>query len=95
MAVISHTRVQKAGRIEQQAVDDGVNASIAAQGGPPEGLMALIVYPEGDGFIISSVWNNEDNMLRFDEAVQRPAIEGAQLSAEPTVTSPVWSFARP
>jgi hypothetical protein len=95
VAIVAHTRIKKASRTEQQAVEDRVNAAIAAQGGPPDGLMALIVYPEGDGFVICSVWADEAKMAAYDKATQRPAIEAAGLVAGQVVTAPLWSFARP
>ena len=64
-------------------------------GGPPDGLMSHVVYPEGDGFVVAEVWRTESDGQHYVDDVLRPLVGELGLTAKDTHVRPVWSFARP
>lgn len=96
MAVVARVYVGPADQALHDRVEEAVGAGIAATGGPPDGLMAHISTPSGEGFEIIEVWRSEETWTAYWEAIALPAITGAGAAAPdaPTV-APVWGFARP
>lgn len=74
-----------------QAVED----RIATAGGPPEGLMAHLAYPVGDGFAIVNVWRTEELCTAWWAEVLVPALTEVGLEPGERRIEPVWSLARP
>jgi hypothetical protein len=95
MAVHLQISVPLATRDRFNELDARVGQAMAAAGGPPAGLMAHVVHPEADGFVVAEVWTVEDQGLTYVDEVLRPLMAELGLSAGETSVRPVWSFARP
>jgi hypothetical protein len=63
-------------------------------GSPPVGLMAHVVYPEGEGFVVADVWRTEAEAQTFVDDVLLPLLSDLDLTASESTTVPAWSFAR-
>lgn len=94
MAVVVEVVVARGSQAEFDGVDVAVSSAME-HSGPPAGLMAHLVKPVGDGFVISDVWRSAQDFDPFWDEVLRPALAAAGLVAGDPVVSPVWSFARP
>jgi hypothetical protein len=95
MAVLLQLSVTNATHDEFNELDASVGRAMTAAGGPPPGLMAHVVYPEGDGFIVAEVWRAEAEGQRYLNEVLRPRLAEMGLTGNETSARPVWSFARP
>ena len=95
MAVLVQLTVTSATQQQFNDLDAAVGQSMTDAGGPPDGLMAHVVYPEGDGFVVSEVWRSESDGQHFVDDVLRPLVLELSLTAKDTNVRPVWSFARP
>ena len=95
MAVLVQLTVTPATQQQFHELDAAVGQSMAEAGGPPDGLMSHVVYPEGDGFVVAEVWRTESAGQHYVDDVLRPLVGGVSLTATDTRVRPVWSFARP
>ena len=95
MAVLIQLSVGPATQDQFDELDAAVDEAMSQAGGPPQGLMAHIVYPEGDGFVVAGVWRTQDEGRAYVEGPLRSLVNGLGLSPLGTVVRPVWSFARP
>ena len=95
MAVLLQLPVTPATQQQFNELDAAVGQAMMEAGGPPEGLMSHVVYPEGDGFVVADVWRTEADGQRYLDDVLRPLVREQNLTAADTQVLPVWSFARP
>lgn len=95
MAVLVQLTVTPATQQQFNELDAAVGRSMKEAGGPPDGLMSHVVYPEGDGFVVAEVWRTESKGQHYLDQVLRPLIAEVGLPAKGTNVRPVWSFARP
>lgn len=95
VAVVVELLVPRASREQFDAFDVSVSTAIEASGGPPAGLMAHVVRPAGDGFLICDVWSREEDARAFHRDILAALLSDAGFQAGEPVTSAVWSFARP
>ena len=95
MAVLLHLLVTPATRDQFNKLDARVGEAMSDGGGPPPGLMAHVVYPEGDGFVVAEVWSTESQGQPYVDDVLRPLLAALHLTVSETAVLPVWSFARP
>ena len=95
MAVLVQLTVTPATQEQFNELDASVGQSMADAGGPPDGLMSHVVYPEGDGFVVAEVWRTESAGQHYVDEVLRGLVGGLGLTATGTHVRPVWSFARP
>jgi hypothetical protein len=95
MAVIGQLLVTAGAQSDHDALDAVVSAAMARDGGPPAGLMAHMVRPDGDGFMIIDVWHTESAMRQFFESVVLPGLEEVQLVPRELDVWPLWGFAAP
>jgi len=95
MAVLVQLTITPATQPQFNELDAAVGQSMADAGGPPDGLMTHVVYPEGDGFVVAEVWRTESDGQHYVDDVLRPLVGGLGLTAKGTNVLPVWSFARP
>ena len=95
MAVLVQLTVTPATQEQFHALDAAVGQSMQEAGGPPDGLMSHVVYPEGDGFIVAEVWRSEADGRHYVDDVLGPLVGHAGLTATGTQVRAVWSFARP
>ena len=93
--VVVETRVSAASQADFDLFDIDVSGAIEELGGPPEGLMAHFVRPDGDGFVICDVWKTPEDCRQFNDHILAPKLAGAGLQVVHERVSPVWSFARP
>ena len=95
MAVLVQLAVTPATQQQFNELDAAVGQSMTDAGGPPDGLMSHVVYPEGDGFVVAEVWRAESDGQHYVDDVLRPLVAELNLTAKDTQVRPVWSFARP
>ena len=95
MAVLVQLTVTPATQQQFNELDAAVGKSMTDAGGPPDGLMSHVVYPEGDGFIVAEVWRTESDGRHYMDDVLRPLVGDLSLTAKDAHVRPVWSFARP
>jgi hypothetical protein len=95
LAIVGMTVVPNGSQAEFDRLNEGVEAAMMQMGGPPAGLMAHLVYPSGEGFVICGVWRTEADMRPFHDEVVLAKLADVGLEPAETVVSPVWSFARP
>lgn len=95
MAVLVQLTVTPATHEQFNALDSAVGQSMTVAGGPPDGLMSHVVYPEGGGFVVAEVWRTESDAQHYVDDVLRPLVGGLSLTANDAQVRPVWSFARP
>jgi hypothetical protein len=95
MAVLLQFTVSPSTQDQFNELDAKVGQSMMQAGGPPDGLMSHVVYPEGDGFVIADVWRTESDGRPYFDDVLRPMLAELGLTAHETTVLQVWSFARP
>ena len=95
MAVLVQLTVTPATQAQFNELDAAVGQSMTDAGGPPDGLMSHVVYPEGDGFVVAEVWRAESDGQHYVDDVLRPLVAELNLTVKDTQVRPVWSFARP
>ena len=95
MAVLVQLTVTPATQQQFNELDAAVGQSMTDAGGPPDGLMSHVVYPQGDGYVVAEVWRTESDGQHYVDDVLRPLVGELSLTARDTDVRPVWSFARP
>jgi hypothetical protein len=95
MAVVVQLPVTPASRDDVNALDDAMETVMAAQGGPPPGLMLHVAWPVDEGFMLCQIWRTEaEARASFEESVI-PELARLGLPHGELITRPVWSLARP
>ena len=95
MAILLLLTVAPATQDQFKALDARVGQAMHQAGGPPDGLMSHVVYPEGDGFVLAEVWRGQAEGDPYVDNVIRPLMGELGLTAHETAIRPVWSYARP
>ena len=95
MAVVLTLRVFPATQEQFNVLDDRVGEAMMSAGGPPAGLLAHVVYPSDDGFVVAGVWRTEPEGRGYVDEVLRPLVTQVGLTPRETECLPAWSFARP
>jgi hypothetical protein len=95
MAVLLEFTVVTATRDQFNELDDRVGEAMMNAGGPPPGLMAHVVYPEGAGFVVAEVWSTELEGRAYVSDVLTQIATTLGLQPSGVRVDPVWSFARP
>jgi hypothetical protein len=95
MAVVAELPVVNASQADFDLFDIALSGALEQLAGPPEGLLAHFVRPDGDGFLICDVWRTEEDLRRFNDDVLLPRLRDAGFLLGEERVSPVWSFARP
>ena len=95
MAVVGELRVASGAQTDHEALDAVVSAAMASAGGPPAGLMAHVVRPDSEGFVIIGVWRSELEMRQFHKSVVLPGLVEVGLVAGQSTVWPLWGFAAP
>jgi hypothetical protein len=95
MAVVVRVTVSPANQEQFNVLDERVGQAMDAAGGPPDGLMAHVVFQEGVGFVLEDVWRSEADGRAYVEGPLRELMAEVGLTPRETEVLPVWSFARP
>jgi hypothetical protein len=95
MAIVAHLFIEAAGSEEHGRLQHAIEAEIVARGGPPEGLMAHLGHPSGDGFRVIEAWRTEEQFRSFLRDVISPALDASGLTAAEPEVVPAWSIAIP
>lgn len=95
MAIVVETLIPQATRAEAEQFDELVENAITQSGGPPTGLMVHFTRPHRDGFLMVNVWRSENDMRPFFDSIIHPKLTEAGLTADSSMVSPIWVFARP
>jgi hypothetical protein len=95
MAIMVQMPVSSASRSDADAFDAAMEALMAGDGGPPDGLMVHVTHPHDEGFMLCQVWRAEPPMRAYFERAIIPRLESSGLAHGELATWPVWSFARP
>jgi hypothetical protein len=95
MAIVLRFPVSPANQEQFNVLDQRVGQAMMGAGGPPAGLMSHVVYPEGEGFVVSQVWRSEAEGRTYVEEQLRTLVADVDLNPGEVEVVPVWSFARP
>jgi hypothetical protein len=95
MAVIVRMVIDSASQDDHDRLGQAVETRLHEQGGPPDGLMVHLGWPEDGGFVITEAWRTEELFRSFKERLLEPALVEAGLVAAEFEISPAWSIARP
>ena len=95
MAVIVRIVIDSASQEEHDRLGALVEARIAGQGGPPDGLMVHLGWPLDNGFVITEAWRSEELFRSYQQHLLDPALDEAGLLAGEPEILPAWSIARP
>jgi len=95
MATLLSIRVGPSTQDQFNDLDARVGQSMMQAGGPPDGLMSHVVYPENDGFVIAEVWRTQAAGETYVNDVLLALMSELGLALRETTMLPVWSFARP
>ena len=95
MAVLVQLTVTPATQEQCNELDAAVGQSMTDAGGPRDGLMSHVVYPEGDGFVVAEVWRTKSAGQHYVDDVLRPLVGELSLPTMDAHVRSVWSFARP
>lgn len=95
MAIAVRTAIGPADQDGHDRLDEAIEAGIARQGRPPEGLMVHLSHPSGDGFLTIDVWRSEDTFRSWWNHVMEPALAEVGLALREQEIQPVWGLARP
>ena len=95
MAVLLQLTLTPVTRDQFDRLDVLVGQSMGQAGGPPDGLMSHVVYPQDEGFVVAEVWRTQAEGEPYVDEVLRPLLTEIGLTAGESTALPVWSFARP
>lgn len=95
MAALLQVTIAPATQDQFNELDARVGQAMMEAGGPPDGMMSHVVYPEADGFVIAQVWRDEATGRAYAGEVLRRLLDDLGLPSHQTTALPVWSFARP
>jgi hypothetical protein len=95
MAVIVRIVLDSASQEDHDRLGAAVEANLHDRGGPPDGLMVHLGWPEDDGFVITEAWRPDQLFHRYRLELLEPALSDAGLVASEPDISPAWSIARP
>lgn len=95
MAIIGRIRIEPARQDDHDRLGAVVESHFERAGGPPDGLMAHLGYPDGEGFMIVEAWRSEDLFRSYVDSLLVPALREAGLEHREPEVSPAWSIARP
>jgi hypothetical protein len=95
MAIVARTLVGPATQDDHDRLNGAVERRLMELGGPPDGLMSLVTFPDEDGFVIVEVWRNEETFASYVGNVFAPSLSEAGLTSKGNEIQPAWGFARP
>jgi hypothetical protein len=95
MAVIARILVEVAEQSDHHRLESSVDERFQDLGGPPDGLMVHLGYPEKRGLMIVEAWRTEESFRACWDRVLQPALRDVGLVAAEPEVGPAWSIARP
>lgn len=95
MAIVARILVEAVGSDNHDRLTRAVERQLATLGGPPDGLMVHLGYPQGDSLMVVEAWRTEALFRSYMEDVFLPALNEAGLTADEPDIAPAWSIARP
>lgn len=95
MAIVARLRVPTATAHDHDRLQHEVETRLATLGGPPDGLMVHLGYPDGDDLVLVEAWRTEDLFESYLRDVLQPALAAAGIEAPSPEIGPAFSIARP
>jgi hypothetical protein len=95
MAIIVRFRIPSAAAEDHDRLEREIETRFATLGGPADGLMVHLGYPDGNDLVIVQGWRTQDLFDSSLHEVFQPALAAAGLHAEAPDISPAFSIARP
>jgi hypothetical protein len=95
MAIVARILVEAVGSDDHDRLERAVEKKFATLGGPPDGLMVHLGYPDGDSLMVIEAWRTEALFQSYMEEVFLPALTEAGLTANEPEIGPAWSIGRP
>ncbi len=95
MAILVRMIIDSADKEDHDRLSATVEAGISRLGRPPDGLLAHVAHPSGNGFVIVDAWRSEDAFRRWHSEVMGRALAETGLNASEPEICPLWSLARP
>jgi hypothetical protein len=95
MAIVARILIEPAGEKDHDRLQSAVESQLQDLGGPPDGLMVHLGYPQGSGLVIIEAWRTEELFRSYMDQILLPALSQAGLAAGGPEIVPAWSIARP
>lgn len=95
VATVARILVEPGEQHDQDRLESAVESRLQDLGGPPDGLMLHVGYPQGGGFMIIEAWRSEGPFRSSLDRLFLPALGEAGLVAGEAAIGPAWSIARP
>lgn len=95
MAIVARLLVNTTGSEDHDRLQSAVEARLAGLGGPPEGMVVHLGYPDGEGLAVIEAWRTEALFRSYMDDVLLPALQDAGLTATEPEIRPAWSIAIP
>ena len=95
MAVIARIFIEAAGQSDHDRLESAVEERFQDRGGPPDGLMVHLGYPDNGGLMIIEAWRTEDSFRSYFDQELEAALRDVGLEAGEPHVGPAWSIARP
>ncbi len=95
MAIVARILVEPAGQKDHDRLESAIESRLQDLGGPPDGLMLHVGYPQGRGFMIVEAWRNQGLFQSYLDRLLLPALGEVGLMAGDVEIAPAWSIARP
>jgi hypothetical protein len=95
MAIVARIFINSAERADHDQLERAVESRFEELGGPPDGLMVHLGYPNDGGLALVEVFRTEELFQSFLDDVLDPALDEAGLLASEPEIHPAWSIARP
>jgi hypothetical protein len=95
MAVIARIFIEAAEQSDHDRLESAVEKRFQDLGGPPDGLMVHLGYPENRGLMIVEAWRTEEAFRSYLDLVLEAALRDIGLAAREPDVGPAWSIARP
>jgi hypothetical protein len=95
MAIIARVFIESAEQSDHERLERAVEERFQNRGGPPDGLMVHLGYPEGRGLMIVEAWRTEESFRSYFDDVLGAALRDIGLATGEPDIGPAWSIARP
>jgi hypothetical protein len=95
MAVIARILIEAAEQSDHDRLESAVEERFQGLGGPPDGLMVHLGYPDRRGLMIVEAWRTEESFRSYFDQVLGAAIGDVGLAVGEPEVGPAWSIARP
>ncbi len=94
MAITITHRIKSANDEQYNALTITTGEAIQRFGGPPDGLLIHLAYPDGADILVVEAWRSEDAIGQWYDDVIYPSLTAHGLDAERVGPVPVYGLMR-